>query len=219
MAVFPDRIVQKSSTDSVASIKTQVAVGQPDQLVPGEIVVQRGNGSASLIVFDSNNIPVEVGGGGGGGLSFQIDNPQERQQLFYDSANALWINDYQSLGEHSDVDLVTEAPVASQLLRYDGANWVPADLLLGDLADVSDAVPAFGQALVWQGAEWAPGTVSGGVGGSGGGRGDGGDFDSGTVDAAFEFGVWGAGEFDTPSDDKPWELVQTGGTADGGDFG
>jgi len=220
MAVFPDRIVQKSSTDDVASVKSQVAVGQPDQLVPGEIVVQRGAGTASIIVFDAANIPVEIGGGGSGGPSFSITDAEERQLLFYDSANAQWINDYQSLGEHSDVDLTTNAPAAGQLLRWDGTDWVPVDLLLEDLSDVSDIVPTFGQALVWQGSEWAPGTVSGGGGGgSGGGRGDGGDFDSGTVDAGFEFGVWGAGDFDTTGDDKPWEVVITGGTADGGDFG
>jgi hypothetical protein len=220
MAVFPDRIVQKSSTDDVASVKSQVAVGQPDQLVPGEIVVQRGAGTASIIVFDAANIPVEIGGGGGSGPSFSITDAEERQLLFYDSVNAQWINDYQSLGEHSDVDLTTNAPAAGQLLRWDGTDWVPVDLLLEDLSDVSDIVPTFGQALVWQGSEWAPGTVSGGgSGGSGGGRGDGGDFDSGTVDAGFEFGVWGAGDFDTTGDDKPWEVVIAGGTADGGDFG
>lgn len=63
MAVFPKRIVQKNSTDSISSVKAQVSpeAGTGDAIVAGEIVLQRANGSANLIALDSNNNPVVVG--------------------------------------------------------------------------------------------------------------------------------------------------------------
>lgn len=86
---------------------------------------------------------------------------------------------------------------------------------LGDV-DTSTVTPTVGQVLKWDGANWVPGTDISGSGGSATlGRGDGGDFDAGTVDGAFVFGVYGGGDLDTTSVDAPVELI---GGADGGDI-
>lgn len=59
---------------------------------------------------------------------------------------------------------VPSAGSADQVLRTDGtvASW--ATIGVDDLSDVdtTTAAPTTGQALVWDGSEWAPGTVAGG---------------------------------------------------------
>ncbi|MBP47153.1 MAG: hypothetical protein CMH53_04375 [Myxococcales bacterium] len=62
MAVFPDRIVQKNSTDPAGSVRTAVdpVIGS-DPIIGGELVVQRSIGSAQLLTLDANNTPVVVG--------------------------------------------------------------------------------------------------------------------------------------------------------------
>ena len=122
-------------------------------------------------------------------------------------------------------DATITSPVAGQVLTWNGNEWVNAvasggggPVAIDDLTDVDTATnpPATGQVLKWDGANWVPGTdISGGGGSATLGRGDGGDFDTGTVDSAFVFGVYGGGDLDTTSVDAPVELV---GGADGGDI-
>lgn len=81
---------------------------------------------------------------------------------------------------------------------------------LGDV-DTTSVTPTTGNALIWNGTNWAPGSSGAS------GRGDAGDFDSGEVDALFTFGVRGGGDFDTGTDDVPWEEVEI--IVDAGDFG
>lgn len=72
MAVFPDRIVLKNSTDSEASITSAIGPGGGDEIQPGELVIGREASAAKLYTLDSaGNVVVVAGGGGGGGGSVQ----------------------------------------------------------------------------------------------------------------------------------------------------
>ena len=133
MAVFPDRIVLKNSTDSQAAIETAIGSGGSDEIQQGELVIGRESGAAKLYTVDSAGNIAVVGGS------------------------------VESIDDLTDVDTSTTPP--------------------------SD-----GQALVWVAANsnWEPGNTVG----DGGGRGDGGDFDTGTIDSAFTFGIYGGGDLD-----------------------
>lgn len=63
MAVFPDRIVLKNSTDTDAEIRSAISVGGSDEIHPGEIVVGRKNGAVALYSLDADNTIVDVTGG------------------------------------------------------------------------------------------------------------------------------------------------------------
>jgi hypothetical protein len=54
MAVFPDRIVLKNSTDSQAAIVSAIVSGGTDAIVPGELVIGRNNGSVTLYTVDAD---------------------------------------------------------------------------------------------------------------------------------------------------------------------
>ena len=60
MAVFPDRIVLKNTTDSVATLKDAIRTGGTSAVVPGEIVVRNAAGVATLYTIDSNGTAVAV---------------------------------------------------------------------------------------------------------------------------------------------------------------
>ena len=135
MAVFPDRIVLKNSTDSQAAIESAIGSGGTDEITQGEIVLGLEAGAAKIYTRDSAGAIVEIAGA------------------------------LASIDEIGDVDTSTVAP-------------------------------ADGQALIWDNTaqQWEPGSVAASAG-----RGDGGDFDTGTVDSAYAFGVYGGGDFDAGS--------------------
>jgi hypothetical protein len=61
-----------------------------------------------------------------------------------------------TLNELTDVDLVTSAPVSTDVLTFDGTNWVPAAAAAGasatnDLTDVANTTPADKHVLVYDG--------------------------------------------------------------------
>ncbi len=73
MAVFPDRIVLKNSTDNEATIIAAIETGGTDEIVQGELVIGLASGTATLFTKDSLGAIVTIsggGGGGGGGLAF-----------------------------------------------------------------------------------------------------------------------------------------------------
>ena len=154
MAVFPDRIVLKNSTDSQAAIESAIGSGGTDEITQGEIVLGLEAGSAKIYTRDSSGAIVEIAGA------------------------------LASIDEIGDVDTSTVAPTD-------------------------------GQALVWDNTaqQWEPGSVA-----ASSGRGDGGDFDTGTVDSAYVFGVYGGGDFSTGSNDLPAELLGGDEGPDGGSF-
>ena len=67
MAVFPDRIVLKNSTDSQASIESAIGSGGSDEIQQGELVIGRETGSAQLYTIDAAGTVVTISGSGGGG--------------------------------------------------------------------------------------------------------------------------------------------------------
>ena len=147
MAVYPDRIVLKNSTDSQAAIETAIETGGTDAIVQGELVLGLESGSAQLYTNDAAGAIVTISGGGGGGAVTSI--------------------------------------IAGSNVTISPTNG------LGDVTINSEG---------------------------GGGRGDGGDFDTGTVDAGFVFGVYGGGDFSTGTDDDPAELLGGEEGPDGGSF-
>lgn len=147
MAVFPDRIVLKNSTDDQATIEAAIQAGGSDEIARGEIVLGLETGSAQLYTRDATGAIVTISGGGGGGGVTSI--------------------------------------IAGSNVTISPTNG------LGDVTINSE----------------------GGVG-----RGDGGDFDAGTVDAGFVFGVYGGGDFSSGSDDTPAELLGGGEGPDAGSF-
>ena len=97
MAVFPDRIVLKNSTDAEAAIIAAIESGGADEIQQGELVVGRESGSAKLYTVDSDGNIAIVGGGA------------------------------QSIDELTDVDTSTVAPTEGQALVWDSVNsqWEP----------------------------------------------------------------------------------------------
>lgn len=91
-------------------------------------------------------------------------------------------------------------PPTVQLGTSTGDIVIPYSIDKLDDVDTSTVAPTDGQALVWDNAaqQWEPGSVAASDSG-GAGRGDGGDFDTGTVDSAYVFGVYGGGDFDAGS--------------------
>ena len=70
MAVFPDRIVLKNSTDDEADIIAAIETGGADAITQGEIVLGLSDGAASLFTKDSTGAIVVISGNGGGGGGF-----------------------------------------------------------------------------------------------------------------------------------------------------
>jgi hypothetical protein len=62
VAVYPSRIRLKNSTDSEASIKTQLGTGGTDPILVGEVVVGRESGKAKLYTLDTAGAVVAIGG-------------------------------------------------------------------------------------------------------------------------------------------------------------
>lgn len=74
MAVFPDRIVLKNSTDGDSSIKTAISPGGSDAVHPGELVIGRENGAVKLYSLDAQNTIVTVAGGSSSGSGSSVFN-------------------------------------------------------------------------------------------------------------------------------------------------
>lgn len=101
MAVFPDRIVLKNSTDSQATIEAAIAPGGSDPITQGEIVIGLESNAASFYTIDGTGNVVKIG-----------------------SANSGVVN----LGDLLDVDLSTPA-TNGQVIAYNSTsgNWEPVD--------------------------------------------------------------------------------------------
>lgn len=66
MAVFPDRIVLKNSTDSQADIEAAIQAGGADAIAQGEVVLGLETGSAQLYTRDATGAIVTISGSGTG---------------------------------------------------------------------------------------------------------------------------------------------------------
>jgi len=101
VAVFPDRIVLKNSTDSQAVIEAAIGSGGTDQITQGEVVVGLEANAATFYTIDGSGNVVTIGSAAG-----QILN----------------------LGDLLDVDLTTSA-TDGQVIAYNSTsgNWEPVD--------------------------------------------------------------------------------------------
>ena len=66
MAVFPDRIVLKNSTDDEATIIAEIETGGVSAITQGEIVLGLTDGAAALYTKDALGDIVAISGSGGG---------------------------------------------------------------------------------------------------------------------------------------------------------
>ena len=117
MAVFPDRIVLKNSTDSQSAIETAIQTGGSDAITQGEIVLG----------IETSNVRFYTKAGDGSIVTLGS------------AAGAI-----SALGDLTDVDLSTPA-TDGQVIAYSSAsgNWEPVDQ--GGLANiVADTTPQLG---------------------------------------------------------------------------
>lgn len=94
MAVYPDRIVLKNSTDSLESIATNIGAGGSDEILSGEVVLGLGTGTARLFTRDANGTVVQFGGSDAtllGGLNdVDLGGLADDQFIQYDEDTGLW---------------------------------------------------------------------------------------------------------------------------------
>lgn len=121
MAVFPDRIVLKNSTDSQAAIEAAIGSGGTDQITQGEVVVGLEANAATFYTIDGSGNVVTIGSAAG-----QILN----------------------LGDLLDVDLTTPA-TDGQVIAYNSTsgNWEPVDQSGGGAGTVTSVDVAGGTGL------------------------------------------------------------------------
>lgn len=154
MAVFPDRIVLKNSTDDQATIEAAIAPGGSNPITQGELVLGLAPGDLRIYSLD----------GSGNVISFSPTSASGRA-IVSDTAPTLGINN-QPLAEG---DLWYESDTGSYYVYY-GAAWVEVSgggaVQLTDLTDVTITSPATGQVLGYNGTNWvntAAGSGSGTV--------------------------------------------------------
>lgn len=112
MAVFPDRIVLKNSSDSQAAILSEIGTGGPSAITQGEIVLGLTPGQTRIYTKDADGLIVSLGGA-------------DVAPLY--------------LGDLVNVDTTTDPPVVNDVLTYNGTDWVPESQIvsLNGLSDVS----------------------------------------------------------------------------------
>ena len=101
MAVFPDRIVLKNSTDAQSVIESAIGSGGTDEIVSGELVIGRETGSARLYTVDATGSVVTISGGGGGSGAVQTAFVTETQTASSGAAT------FSSIGQSGQLVQVT----------------------------------------------------------------------------------------------------------------
>ena len=74
VAVFPDRIVLKNSTDSDATIQTAIGTGGSDAIVQGEVVVGIDPADVALYTLDGSGNVVKITSSFAAGRAIVSDN-------------------------------------------------------------------------------------------------------------------------------------------------
>lgn len=139
MAVFPDRIVLKNSTDAETAIVSAIQAGGSDEITQGEIVLGLTSTQVKFYTKAGDGSIVSLGGTGTGSVT--------------------------TLAGLSDVNILSPLPQDGDVLAYDSSSnlWIAADPFadvdLGDLGGVDLSVPATdGQYLAYEAASlsWKP---------------------------------------------------------------
>ena len=122
MAVFPDRIVLKNSTDDQATIEAAIQTGGSDAITQGEIVLGVGTSDVKFYTKAGDGSIVSLGGTGTGATT---------------------------LGELTDVDLSTPA-TDGQVIAYNSAsgNWEPVDQTGGGGGGYTDPLTTDGDIVI-----------------------------------------------------------------------
>ena len=148
MAVFPDRIVLKSSADAETEIVSAISGGSPDEIVPGELVISRQDGAVNLLTLDSNGNVVSASVPALSGLSdIDLDTPvPDNSILKYNAETGKWENadappfdiSGNDLGDLGDVTL-SGAVADKSLLTWSASDseWVNRLLPPQDLYGIS----------------------------------------------------------------------------------
>ena len=153
MAVFPDRIVLKNSTDPAVDIITAIQAGGSDAIAQGEIVLGIEPGNVKFFTRDGNGDIVSLGATSGGSSGVIVSateptldndgNAVSEGDLWYDTTNSLLKILYQSVWEEvgggggvvgaindlTDVDTATLPPDTTYVLAWNGVEWVPSATL------------------------------------------------------------------------------------------
>jgi hypothetical protein len=216
MAVFPDRIVLKNSSDSQSSIEFQIGSGGAAEITQGEIVIGLSTNSATFYTKDLNDNIVTIGSAVGSIANFDdlldvdLTGVVNNSIVRYDSTSGNWeastdlAGFWQATGDlvYGNAGITTRIPIGNSgdVLTVAGTpavpTWQPISIVasIDDLTDVDTTTtpPTANQALVWNGSTWVPGTVATGGGGGGGGTG------SGVLESASETetAASGVAEFD-----------------------
>lgn len=145
MAVFPDRIVLKNSTDNQASIVSAIESGGTDAITQGEVVLGLEQGDTKLYTLDSNGDVIVISTSSSAGRAIisttaptvGIGNlPLAEGDLwfnpdvtvYYVRTGGVWVPassgspGASNLDELSDVS-ISASPTTNDILVYNGSNW------------------------------------------------------------------------------------------------
>jgi len=192
VAVFPDRIVLKNSTDPEATIEAQIGPGGADEITQGEVVVGLSASSATFYTKDANNNIVQIGSAAGVVQNFgdlldvDLTGLANNEIIRYNSTSGNWESSTDLAGFwaasgdmiYASGGVSTRLPIGNQgeVLTVAGSpavpTWQPISVVasINDLTDVDTTTtpPTTNQALIWNGTTWVPGDVAAGGGGGGG---------------------------------------------------
>lgn len=141
MAVFPDRIVLKNSSDDEANIISAIGTGGASPITQGELVLGLKNGATRFYTRDANGNIVSLGGTGTGAqylgelVDVDVAGVQDHQILSYDQSSSEWVasdlEQIASINDLSDVNTVQSPPVEGQALLWDQSEgeWRPSDVV------------------------------------------------------------------------------------------
>ena len=139
MAVYPDRIVLKNSTDNLADIEQSIGSGGTDEILTGEIVLGLGTGTARLFTRDAVGTVVQFGGSDAvllGGLNdVNLTGLEDGDIIRYDDATQTWLPTNLTFAQ---VEGVTFGNVTTLTGSYDWYNvddksfFVKSALFAGD---------------------------------------------------------------------------------------
>ncbi len=176
MAVFPDRIILKNSTDGDDYITTAIGPSTGDSIVPGEIVIGREDGYVKFYSLDANNNVVTSADPSLSSLS-DVDLPSydvipDGAVLSFNASTETWgystglaydISNNQ-INDLSDVSVGPAGDRESKDVlywNYSTQEYLGGPLDLEDLSDVvSGATTESGMVLTSNGFTWGPARVS-----------------------------------------------------------